>query len=148
MTHSWIFPFPMHDRQNVDICCRGQPIDNQIRQACHCEFSRIGNVTRTAEQRELTEHHHRLTNMRDYTVGGPFIIYRYPVINGTQIIACLRRKINVQGRVRATLCRQESFRRAFWIALGRFQPLRASMKHSHVRLRHHDRRFSPIQGVP
>lgn len=91
----------MDDRQDVEIGRRFDPVNNQIWQPGDLELASFGHFAGMAEQWKLLKHQHGLTNPRDYTFGGEFVISGDPSADGTEIAKRLRREINVQGRIRA-----------------------------------------------
>lgn len=91
----------MDDCQDVEIGRRFDTVDNQVWQSSNLELAGVWNFPGMAEQRKLLEHQHCLTNARDYTLGGEFVIGCDPNPDGMQVVSRLRREINVQGRIRA-----------------------------------------------
>jgi hypothetical protein len=119
---SRIFSRRMDNCQNIEVCCRCDAIDNQVRQPSNLEFKCFGNITFMSEQRKLFEHHHCLSDARNDSLCRHLIVLGDPVADAAQIILRLWRKINVQGRDGARCVRQESSSLDPWLVLNRVPP--------------------------
>ena len=69
----------MNDRQNVDICCGSEFVNDHIGQTRHLELTGVRHIAGVAHHREMREHHHRLPDARDDAIRCAVIILRDPV---------------------------------------------------------------------
>ena len=136
----------MDDRQNVDVCCGSQFVDDQIGQTCHFELTCVWHVAGVAHHREMCEHHHRLADARNHSICCAFIILRNPVTDVPEVVRSLRSEINVQGRDRARLFRQGSETPGLSPAPARVRSWSASTRHGRVRGFRRCRRFYAGMG--
>lgn len=87
----------MQHGQHIDLRFRRNRINNQIRQPDHRELARPRHLPRAPEHRELPEHHRGLHDPADHPLRRVLVIFGDPVADRDQIVARLRREVNVQA---------------------------------------------------